>query len=121
MNETQNRPLSFVRISDGKIISSNIETAYTFGKRFRGLMFRKSLAEGSSMHIKPCGSVHCFFMRYPIDVVFLSGDGKIVHIIKEMKPWRVSKIYAKAESVLELPSGYAQKVGLNIGDRLKIC
>ena len=120
MNETQNRPLSYVRISDGKIISTNVETAYTFGKRFRGLMLRKSLAEGSSMHIKPCGSVHCFFMKFPIDVVFLSTNGTVVHIINEMKPWTVSKIYAKAESVLELPSGTASKVGLKIGDRLQI-
>lgn len=109
-----------IRLSDGMIISADVEPAYSFLKRFRGLMLRKYLADGSSMHIKPCSSVHCFFMRFPIDVVFLREDGTIVNIINEMKPWSVSKIYPKAESVLELPAGTATKMGLAVGDRLTV-
>jgi uncharacterized membrane protein (UPF0127 family) len=105
-----------IRLSDNVVLSENVELAYTFFKRLKGLTFRKALPEGGSMHIKPCNSVHCCFMRFAIDVVFIDQEGKVIHIIKSMKPWSFSKIYTGAASVLELPAGTASKTGLCEGD-----
>ena len=54
------------------------ERASSFKDRFVGLMGRRSLAFGEGMHIAPCNSIHTFFMRIPIEVVFLDPDGLIV-------------------------------------------
>ncbi|MDD4493994.1 MAG: DUF192 domain-containing protein [Eubacteriales bacterium] len=109
-----------IRANDNAVLSDNVELAHTFMKRLRGLTFRKALPEGGSMHIKPCNSVHCCFMKFAIDVVFLDHEGRVVEIINTMKPWSFSKIYPKAESVLELTAGTATKFGLSAGDLIKI-
>jgi uncharacterized protein len=82
--------------------------------RFKGLMRRKNLPAGEGLIIIPNNSVHCFFMRFPIDVVFVSKDQKVVHISRNLKPWRISKIVGKAHYVIELNGGEASQT--EIGD-----
>ena len=72
----------------------------------------ESIDEDESLLIDPCNSIHTCFMNFSIDVLFLSKDNTIVHIVREMKPWRFSSIYLKSKRVLELKSG-------NIGSELK--
>jgi len=97
----------------------NIELANTYWKRFIGLMGRKNLPEGAGMIIIPNNSVHCFFMRIPIDVLFVDKNQQIVYIYPNMRPWRVSKIVGKAHYVVELPAHTAQKSGTIVGDLLE--
>lgn len=70
------------------------------------------------MHIQPCNSIHTFFMRIPIDVLFLDADGVIIKQLPALPPWRASAVYLKARSVLELPAGTLQASGTQEGDRL---
>jgi uncharacterized membrane protein (UPF0127 family) len=102
----------------GRLLADRAERATSFKDRFLGLMGRRSLAFGEGMHITPCNSIHTFFMRIPIDVVFLDPDGLIVKQIPAMPPWRVSSVHFKARSVLELPSGTLAGSGTQEGDRL---
>ncbi|MBN1205857.1 MAG: DUF192 domain-containing protein [Myxococcaceae bacterium] len=102
----------------GKVLADRAERATSFGDRFMGLMGRRSLAFGEGMHIVPCNSIHTFFMRIPIDVAFLDPDGLIVKQIPAMPPWRVSSVYFKAHSVLELPAGTLAGSETREGDRL---
>lgn len=105
-------------VSRGRLLADRAERATSFMDRFVGLMGRRSLAFGEGMHIAPCNSIHTFFMRIPIDVVFLDPDGCIVKQIPAMPPWRVSSVYFKAHSVLELPAGTLAGSGTQEGDRL---
>ena len=105
-------------LTRGKLLADRAERAASFMDRFKGLMGRESLVFGEGMHIVPCNSIHTFFMRIPIDVAFLDPDGTIVKQIPAMPPWRLSSVYFKAHSVLELPAGTLSGSQTQEGDRL---
>lgn len=87
-----------------KILSSNILVAANPVTRLIGLMF-KERPSGDGLLLEPCNSIHTFFMRYSLDVVFLSKSNEIVKIIRNLKPWRMTWIYFGARKTLELPAG----------------
>lgn len=95
-----------VQISYGtKILSKDILIADTLVTRLIGLMFKKQLLGAEGLLINPCNSIHTFFMRYSLDIVFLSSDNKVIKIIRDLKPWRMTWIYFRAKKTLELPAG----------------
>ncbi len=100
------------------LISSNIQVADNPVTRIIGLMFRKTPATDGLL-LDPCNSIHTFFMRYPLDVVFLNHSNEVVKIIRELKPWRMTWIYWKAKKTLELPAGKLPLV-LKEGDILEV-
>lgn len=96
----------------------NIEVADNFYKRFKGLMGRKYLSKQTGLKIDPCNSIHCFFMKIPIDIMFLSKDDIVVKIIHDMKPWRISPIVKGARYVIEANAlELVDKV--EVGDKLE--
>ncbi|HYH99075.1 DUF192 domain-containing protein [Hyalangium sp.] len=105
-------------VTQGRLLADRAERASSFADRFMGLMGRRSLTFGEGMHIVPCNSIHTFFMRIPIDVAFLDREGLIVKQIPAMPPWRMSSVYFKAHSVLELPAGTLAGSETREGDRL---
>ncbi|MCX8131346.1 MAG: DUF192 domain-containing protein [Clostridia bacterium] len=100
------------------IISVNCKTANTFISRFAGLMGKASLPEGEGLLIMPCNSIHMFFMKFSLDIVFIDKDNIVIHLIKGIKPWRVSKIVKRAYCALELPCGTISRTEMKVGDRL---
>lgn len=107
-----------VNTMSGALILDNLEVANTFYKRFIGLMGRKNLAKQTGLKIDPCNSIHCFFMRIPIDVLFLSKDDVVVKIIHDMKPWRISPIVTGVRYVIE--ANALEWVGkVEVGDKLE--
>lgn len=66
----------------------------------------------------PCKSIHTFFMKINIDVVYFDKAMTIVDIDRDMKPWRTGKYRKEAYSVLELPAGMADKLELAVGRHL---
>lgn len=106
-----------INLRTNETILEDLKIADNFLSRFRGLMGIESLPESSGLWITPCNSVHCFFMRIPIDVIFLNKENQVVHISKNMKPWSVSPIIRKAKSVVEVNANTLSKV-LEIGDQL---
>lgn len=103
----------------GQLIVDKLDKATNFFKRFMGLMGREQLTNDAGLLIVPCNSVHSCFMKFPIDVVFLTKENRIVYIYENMKPWRVSKIIKEAYMVLELPKGRVTEVGLKVGEQIK--
>jgi hypothetical protein len=83
-----------------------------------GLLGRKELPEGHGLWIRPCKSIHTFFMRFPIDVAYVSSDGSVVKTCSRLRPFRLSMGGRGAHSVLELPAGSLERAGLKVGDRL---
>jgi uncharacterized protein len=84
----------------------------------RGLLGRDGLESGEGLLLKPCGSVHTFFMRFPIDVVFLDRELAVVAVSAEVAPWRTARARG-AKAVLELPAGEAARRGIAVGERLR--
>jgi uncharacterized membrane protein (UPF0127 family) len=85
-----------------------------------GLMGRRGLPADGGLIIQPCNSVVSFFMRFEIDVVFVSGDSRVLHMIHAMRPWRTSKIVRGSKLVVELTSGTLSNTATTLGDTLVI-
>ncbi len=111
--------LEIINLDNGEQVASRCYLADSFFTRFKGLLGKKEMSEGEGLLIKPCSSVHTLGMKMIIDVVFLSYDYQVLHIIEEMKPGKVSPVIKKSCSVLELPPGQVQRSGLKIGHYLK--
>lgn len=113
---------TLVRVSDGACVSSDLEVADTFWRRFRGLLGREGLEPGAGLLIEPCSSVHMFFMRFAIDVVYAKREGEselvVQKVVPDLGPWRLSACRG-AHLVVELPAGKAASVALCPGDRLR--
>jgi uncharacterized membrane protein (UPF0127 family) len=91
--------------------------ASSFASRFRGLMGVAKLAPGTGLLLPGTNSVHTHFMRFPIDLVFLDAERRIVSITPAVRPWRFAKAKA-ADSVLELAAGECDRLGLTVGTAL---
>ncbi len=108
-----------VLIADsGQTVVDLAEVALTARERMTGLMGREKLPPGQGLLILDCWSVHMFFMRFAIDVAYISSENKVVKIVEALKPNRVSACWG-ARSVLEMPAGWASKAGLHVGQVLQ--
>ena len=85
-----------------------------------GLLGRRGLPEGRGLWIRPCKSVHTFFMRFTIDVVYLTKDGQVCKVCPKVRPFRFSSGGRKAYSVLEAPGGSLERWGITVGDTLSM-
>ncbi len=84
-----------------------------------GLMFKESLEGFDGLIITKCNSIHSFFMKIPIHAIFLDKQDKVIKIINDLRPWRITGIYFKANKVLELDA--SKKIeGLKEGDQVEI-
>jgi uncharacterized protein len=102
--------------SDGTIVC-RANVAKSFHARFRGLMLTPSLARGTGLLFARTSSVHTHFMRYPIDVVFLDAERRVVSIRHMLRPWRFASARGAA-SALELAAGECARLGLTVGETL---
>ncbi len=111
--------MKIVDKTNGKIVAEEVKVADSFWTKFRGLMFRKNFKCGEAMVFdfkKPARySIHMFFVRFPIDLVYLDGSSKVVEIREGIRPWRFYRPKSKSSSLMELPAGTVEKFGIKIG------
>jgi uncharacterized protein len=100
-------------------LGASIDIADTSGKRRTGLLKHSGLAPGEGLWIVPCESVHTFFMKFPIDLVYLDKKHTVRKVRHAVKPWRMSACFS-AYSIVELPSGAARESGTTAGDQLQV-
>ena len=101
------------------ILADAAEVADTSEKRRTGLLKHDRLEPGQGLWIVPCESVHSFFMKFAIDLVYLDRNKKVRKVRHRMVPWRVSACLS-AHSILELPAGAVAASGTQKGDQLEI-
>jgi uncharacterized membrane protein (UPF0127 family) len=99
---------------EGTVVCEHCLLAETMCARLRGLLGRSGLPSGEGMLLRPAASVHTAFMHFPIDVVFLVREDRVVKVAAEVRPWRAASCRG-SRSVLELPAGEAAKQGLRPG------
>jgi uncharacterized membrane protein (UPF0127 family) len=99
-------------------LANCMEVADTGPKRNKGLLGRERLLPGEGLWIIPCESVHTFWMRFPIDLVYLDSKNRISKLVSEVLPWRLSACL-RARSVLELPAGTIRNTRTEPGDTLE--
>jgi protein-S-isoprenylcysteine O-methyltransferase Ste14/uncharacterized membrane protein (UPF0127 family) len=106
--------------ASGAIVADRLRPATTHWARLRGLLGTTRLDPGDGLWLVPCRQVHTIGMRYPIDVVFLDGTRRVVRRVSALSPGRLSPRVVAAHSVLELPAGTLEKVGLDDGTLIEI-
>ena len=108
-----------LRDEDGNVVCERCTLARNPYSRMRGLLGRTGLAQGEGLLLQPAGSIHTFFMRFPIDVVFLDREQRVVRVVPNLRPWRTAGV-RKARAVLELAAGEAARVGMTPGSALRL-
>lgn len=107
-----------MNLTRNTLLAAHVRVANTFRTRFVGLMGTRALPMGEGLYLVPCSSVHTFFMKIAIDVVFLDERLHVVDVSHAMAPWRLGRMYLGVRSVLELPVGVAAGSHTERGDRL---
>jgi hypothetical protein len=102
---------------DGTVACERCTVAHRMWARMRGLLGKPGLDSGEGLLIRPAPSIHTFFMRFPIDVVFLSRQGEVLKVAERVRPWR-ARSCRHSYAVLELAAGEAGRRGIAVGDRL---
>lgn len=102
------------------ILIPDVEITASFFERFRGLMFTQSIPDSYGLLIRPCNQIHMMNMKFPLDVIYLSGDGTVLHIDENIRPWKIGKTVKQAVGVLEINAGSCARLGLETGDKLTI-
>lgn len=102
------------------LIGSQIELASTQRTRLVGLLGRPALQEEEGLWIRPSSGVHTFGMSFPIDVIGLDKNNIVLKLWDTLRPQRITKLYWKMQSVLELPAGTIKRTGAQVGDVLQI-
>jgi len=92
--------------------------ARSFWARFRGLMGQPSLPPGEGLVLFGDNSIHMFFMRFPIDVLYLDGERRIIRLDEAMQPWRVGPMVRGCRCIVELPAGTIQNTQTAVGDQI---
>jgi uncharacterized membrane protein (UPF0127 family) len=106
-----------LRREDGTVVCERCTLADSPVTRLRGLLGRAGLEQGEGLLLRPASSVHTFFMRFPIDVVFLDRTLVVLGVADSVDPWRAASRRG-AKAVLELPAGESSRRGLTVGDQL---
>ncbi len=109
------------RLAPGEaVLAERLRPAHTHWTRLRGLLGTASLPAGEGLWLKPCRRIHMLGMRYAVDAVFLDHAQRVVRVLPDLGPGRVSPRVDGAASVLELPAGTAARVGLAEGAQVVI-
>jgi uncharacterized membrane protein (UPF0127 family) len=101
------RLVRVVNRTRGEVLAERAELAATPWTRFWGLMGRTSVPPGSGLVLQPGGSIHTCFMRLAIDVVHVDGHGRVTHVVRALRPWRIGPLFVGRAHAIELPAGAA--------------
>ena len=108
-----------VNQTTGQLIADRLLPAFDSKTRNAGLLRHQSLPPGTAMIIAPSNAIHTFFMKFPIDVVFVARNGDVVKTRSALMPWRIAAAW-RAHAVIELAAGALAHSPVRSGDRLHI-
>lgn len=106
-----------INVTTGEILVRKIEHGNTPARAAVGLLGKKTIDMDYAMILHNCRFIHTCFMKFPIDVVFLNKNKHVVHIVRNLSPWKLTGYVKNAEYVIEAkPEGMVGKIAL--GDQL---
>lgn len=102
------------------VIADRARVASSLGDRMVGLLATAEVLPGEGLLIERTSSIHMFFMRYPIDIVFFDKNGRVTKLVRRIKPWRIVPWAPGARDCLELRAGALDGTETQVGDQLEI-
>lgn len=103
-----------------KILVPKLEKAAGLWARTKGLLGRDHLPSDQALWILHCNAIHTFFMKFPIDVVFVDRQMIVRKVLPEVKPWRMTLPVLRARDVIELPAGFLNNNPIRVGEQLHV-
>jgi uncharacterized membrane protein (UPF0127 family) len=116
VNRAMDRMVSVYR--QNELLFAKVKLAKTFGTKLRGLMFYRELPAIDGLLFYSCNCVHMFWMRFPLDLIFLSRDRQVLKTVKALAPSRLGPFVKDAYYVLETKAGMADEKNIEIDDRV---
>ena len=114
------KKLRVVNSTRGTLVGDSIRVAETGLTRIVGLLGERELPPGDGLLIVPSQGVHTLGMQFAIDVIFLDGQWNVIAIKRNLRPFRMTRVYWKAAAVLELRSGSLDSSSTSVGDTLEL-
>ena len=105
---------------DGVALIDSVRVGTGFGIRFLGLMGRSKLPRGQALYFPNCGCIHTCFVRFPLDLIFLDREMRVIRIMRNVRPWRLAVGCRGAKGVVETASGWLPQDSLSEGDTVLI-
>ena len=102
--------MSRILMDKGEVLAEQILFAETTSGRMKGLLGRAGLDRSTAMLIRPCRSIHMWFMRFSIDAAFLDAELRVLKVSRNLKPWQLAFAPPKTHSVLETAAGGLERV-----------
>ncbi len=110
--------MSRILIKDGRPVVETVLVAESTSARMKGLLGRRGLDRRTGLLIRPCASIHMWFMRFPIDAAFLDRRQTVLRVARNLKPWRLAFAPRGTAAVLETAAGVLD--GVQAGDELTV-
>jgi uncharacterized membrane protein (UPF0127 family) len=114
--------MRFVTVTDTNrdtVIADRVQIADTSLTRLFGLLGRRDFDAGRGLWIKPSSGVHTFGMMFPIDVIGLDKNFRVIKLWRDLVPWRLTSVSTRLRSVVELPAGTIVRHGVELDDILR--
>lgn len=105
-------------VTKNTVIAQKAKMADTFLSRMVGLLNRESISPEEALIITRCQSIHMFFMRFSIDVIFVDKNDVVVGLIERIRPFQLSPIFFRSSYVIEMAEGSISRVKVSLGDKL---
>lgn len=117
-------PVAIANVTRGTRLADAARAAHGPWQRFVGLMGRAALPLGGGLVFAPCRGLHTWFMRFPIDLVYVRRDngeglhGTVVRLCPALRPFRIAP--ERSDLAVELPAGTIARTGTAVGDRIAL-
>jgi uncharacterized protein len=117
--KSEGGPFRLINERTGLPVATTLEPAFDSATRKRGLLGRDSLPAGHALIIAPSNMVHTFFMRFPIDILFVTRDGRVVKASANVPARRIVGAL-RGFAVIELAAGELARSQTLAGDRIAV-
>ena len=112
--------MKILNSSKASVIAQYAGKADTFLSRLTGLLGKDNLKPGQGLVIGRCNSIHMFFMKFPIDAIFVGRENRVVGLVENIKPFQVSPIFWQGNFVIEVGVGVIKNSNTALGDLIRL-
>jgi uncharacterized protein len=112
--------MKLLNYTRGCLVAERLNVAGNFFSRLKGLLGRKSFERGEALLIPKCKGIHTIGMKFAIDVIFLDKDFRVLRAFGRIPPNKTGPVEMDASSVVELPAGTLNLLGISVGDAFQL-
>ena len=113
-------PITIRNLTRGTTVASDSGEAKSFFGKLLGLMGRKQMPLSAALVIDRTNWIHTFWMRFPLDAVYVDRNWKVVGLETNLAPNRIGRPFWSAHAVIELNAGIVAACGTQVGDQLQL-